>query len=151
MRAPCLMVRSNGTTSAIPGVLTLTGLAYRFHLRPQCLARGVRPNAARATRSCRTQARGNTAADVAGYSRLMYRRGRHSAPRDTAWLLMHSWRSTGDGSSEPGDGVLFELPSVVDAVECAVAVQAVMAQRNEGCSGPQDAPKDRDQPRRHPH
>jgi Adenylate and Guanylate cyclase catalytic domain len=31
-----------------------------------------------------------------------------------------------------GDGVLLEFPSVVDAVECTVAVQAVMAQRNEG-------------------
>jgi class 3 adenylate cyclase len=30
-----------------------------------------------------------------------------------------------------GDGVLLEFPSVVDAVECAVAVQAVMADRNE--------------------
>jgi hypothetical protein len=28
--------------------------------------------------------------------------------------------------------VLFEFPSVVDAVECAVAVQAVMAERNQG-------------------
>jgi class 3 adenylate cyclase len=35
-----------------------------------------------------------------------------------------------------GDGVLLEFPSVVEAVECAVAVQAVMAQRNEGV--PQD-------------
>src|SRR6516165_1316175 len=35
-----------------------------------------------------------------------------------------------------GDGVLLEFPSVVDAVEYAVAVQAVMAQRNEGI--PQD-------------
>jgi adenylate cyclase len=35
-----------------------------------------------------------------------------------------------------GDGVLLEFPSVVDAVECAVAVQAVIAQRNEGI--PQD-------------
>jgi TolB-like protein len=35
-----------------------------------------------------------------------------------------------------GDGVLLEFPSVVDAVECAVAVQSVMAQRNEGI--PQD-------------
>jgi class 3 adenylate cyclase len=31
-----------------------------------------------------------------------------------------------------GDGVLLEFPSVVDAVECAVAVQAVMAERNTG-------------------
>lgn len=31
-----------------------------------------------------------------------------------------------------GDGVLLEFPSVVDAVEGAVAVQAVMAERNEG-------------------
>jgi TolB-like protein len=31
-----------------------------------------------------------------------------------------------------GDGVLLEFPSVVDAVECAVAVQAMMAERNQG-------------------
>jgi TolB-like protein len=35
-----------------------------------------------------------------------------------------------------GDGLLLEFPSVVDAVECAVALQAVMAERNEGV--PQD-------------
>jgi class 3 adenylate cyclase len=31
-----------------------------------------------------------------------------------------------------GDGVLLEFPSVVDAVECAVTVQVVMAERNQG-------------------
>jgi TolB-like protein/Flp pilus assembly protein TadD len=31
-----------------------------------------------------------------------------------------------------GDGVLLEFPSVVDAVECTMAVQAVMAERNQG-------------------
>jgi TolB-like protein/Tfp pilus assembly protein PilF len=31
-----------------------------------------------------------------------------------------------------GDRVLLEFPSVVDAVECAVAVQAIMAERNQG-------------------
>jgi TolB-like protein/Tfp pilus assembly protein PilF len=35
-----------------------------------------------------------------------------------------------------GDGLLLEFPSVVDAVECAVALQAVMADRNDGV--PQD-------------
>jgi TolB-like protein/Tfp pilus assembly protein PilF len=35
-----------------------------------------------------------------------------------------------------GDGLLIEFPSVVDAVECAVAVQVVMAERNAGV--PQD-------------
>ena len=30
--------------------------------------------------------------------------------------------------------MLLEFPSVVDAVECAVAVQAVMAQRNDSIS-----------------
>src|SRR3954454_24451433 len=35
-----------------------------------------------------------------------------------------------------GDGVLLEFPSVVDAVECAVAVQVLMAERNEAV--PQD-------------
>jgi class 3 adenylate cyclase len=30
-----------------------------------------------------------------------------------------------------GDGALLEFPSVVDAVECSVAVQAVMAERND--------------------
>jgi class 3 adenylate cyclase len=34
------------------------------------------------------------------------------------------------------DGLLLEFPSVVDAVECAVAVQAVMVERNQGV--PQD-------------
>src|SRR5215467_1115750 len=33
-----------------------------------------------------------------------------------------------------GDGMLLEFPSVVDAVECAIAMQGVMAQRNEGVS-----------------
>src|SRR6185312_9381084 len=35
-----------------------------------------------------------------------------------------------------GDGLLLEFPSVVDAVECAVAAQTVMAERNQGV--PQD-------------
>src|SRR3974390_3852216 len=79
------------------------------------------------------------AADVAGYSRLM---GRNEvAPPRTlrehrkvtdALVAKHGGRIV----NTTGDGLLLEFPSVVDAVECAVAVQAVMAERNEGT--PQD-------------
>ena len=51
---------------------------------------------------------------------------------------MPSWRGTGGRLvKSTGDGVLLEFPSVVNAVECAVAVQDVMDQRNEGI--PQDS------------
>src|SRR6201990_1441376 len=75
------------------------------------------------------------AADVAGYSRLM---GLHEV--GTARTLREHRKVTdalvtkhgGRLVKSTGDGVLLEFPSVVDAVECAVAVQAVMAKRNEG-------------------
>src|SRR6266478_5505084 len=75
------------------------------------------------------------AADVAGYSRLMGRDEvgtartlrEHRAVTDTL-VAKHG----GGLVKSTGDGVRLEFPSVVDAVECAVAVQAVMAQRNEG-------------------
>jgi class 3 adenylate cyclase len=75
------------------------------------------------------------AADVAGYSRLM---GLDEV--DTARILREH-RAVSDGLvtkhggrivKTTGDGVLLEFPSVVDAVECAIAVQAVMAERNDG-------------------
>jgi TolB-like protein len=77
------------------------------------------------------------AADVAGYSRLMgldevgtaCTLREHRAVTD-ALVAKHGGRLV----KTTGDGVLLEFPSVVDAVECAVAVQAVMAQRNEGVS-----------------
>jgi class 3 adenylate cyclase len=79
------------------------------------------------------------AADVAGYSRLMGLDEVGTAhtlrePRKVTDALVgkHGGRLV----KTTGDGVLLEFPSVVDAVECAVAVQAVMAQRNEGV--PQD-------------
>src|SRR5712672_728352 len=79
------------------------------------------------------------AADVAGYSRLMgldevgtARTLREHRKVTDALVAKHSGRLV----KTTGDGVLLEFPSVVDAVECAVAVQAVMAQRNEGI--PQD-------------
>jgi adenylate cyclase len=79
------------------------------------------------------------AADVAGYSRLMgtdevgtARTLREHRKVTDALVAKHGGRLV----KTTGDGVLLEFPSVVDAVECAVAVQAVMVQRNEGV--PQD-------------
>ena len=79
------------------------------------------------------------AADVAGYSRLMgldevgtARTLREHRKVTDALVAKHGGRLV----KTTGDGVLLEFPSVVDAVECAVAVQAVMAERNEGV--PQD-------------
>jgi class 3 adenylate cyclase len=79
------------------------------------------------------------AADVAGYSRLMgldevgtARTLREHRKVTDALVAKHGGRLV----KTTGDGVLLEFPSVVDAVECAVAVQAVMDQRNEGV--PQD-------------
>src|SRR5215831_5717689 len=79
------------------------------------------------------------AADVAGYSRLMgldevgtARTLREHRKVTDALVARHRGRLV----KTTGDGVLLEFPSVVDAVECAVAVQAVMNQWNEGI--PQD-------------
>jgi TolB-like protein/class 3 adenylate cyclase len=74
------------------------------------------------------------AADVAGYSRLMgldevgtARILREHRAVSDALVAKHGGRIV----KTTGDGVLIEFPSVVDAVECAVAVQAVMAERNK--------------------
>src|SRR5215831_10841268 len=75
------------------------------------------------------------AADVAGYSRLMgldevgtARTLREHRTVTDALVAKHGGRLV----KTTGDGVLLEFPSVVDAVECAVAMQAVMAERNKG-------------------
>jgi len=79
------------------------------------------------------------AADVAGYSRLMgidevgtARNLREHRVISDALIARHGGRIV----KTTGDGLLLEFASVVDAVECAVAVQAVMAERNVGV--PQD-------------
>src|ERR1700745_670299 len=80
------------------------------------------------------------AADVAGYSRLMgldevgTARTLRGHRKVTDALVA---KQGGRVVKTTGDGVLLEVPSVVDAVECAIAVQAVMDQRNE------DVPVDR--------
>jgi len=79
------------------------------------------------------------AADVAGYSRLIgldevgtARALREHRAVTDALVANHGGRIV----KTTGDGLLLEFTSVVDAVECAVAVQAVMTERNEGV--PQD-------------
>jgi class 3 adenylate cyclase len=75
------------------------------------------------------------AADVAGYSRLMgldevgtARILREHRKVTDALVAKHGGRLV----KTTGDGVLLEFPSVVDAVECALVMQAVMAERNQG-------------------
>ena len=75
------------------------------------------------------------AADVAGYSRLMgldeagtARILREHRVVADALVAKHGGRIV----KTTGDGILLEFPSVVDAVECAVALQAVMAKRSNG-------------------
>src|SRR5260370_35071477 len=77
------------------------------------------------------------AADVAGYSRLMgldevgtARTLREHRKVTDALVTKRGGRLV----KTTGDGVLLEFPSVVDAVECAVAIQAVMAKGKEGCA-----------------
>lgn len=73
------------------------------------------------------------AADVAGYSRLM---GADEA--GTAVALRERFAALdpvvaahrGRGVKTAGDGILLEFSSIVDAVECALAMQKLMSERN---------------------
>jgi adenylate cyclase len=75
------------------------------------------------------------AADIAGYSRLMgedeagtaQALREHSAAADPL-VARHSGRIV----KTTGDGVLIEFGSVVGAVECAIALQQLAAERNAG-------------------
>jgi class 3 adenylate cyclase/pimeloyl-ACP methyl ester carboxylesterase len=77
------------------------------------------------------------AADIAGYSRLM---GENEAAtvRDLkahqAVVLPLVGRYGGRIIDTAGDGILAEFPSVINATECAVEIQTIMATRNEGVS-----------------
>jgi class 3 adenylate cyclase len=78
------------------------------------------------------------AADVVGYSRLM-----EADEAGTARMLREHRAAADPLVTEhggrivktTGDGVLIEFPSVVGAVECAVALQKLMAERNAGVPG----------------
>ena len=79
------------------------------------------------------------AADIAGYSRLM---GEDEAAtvRDLkahqAVVLPLVGRYGGRIIDTAGDGILAEFPSVINATECAVEIQTIMATRNEGVAEP---------------
>ncbi len=78
-------------------------------------------------------------ADVAGYSRLMSEdeAGTLAALKaHRAELIEPAVAGLGGRIVKlMGDGILVEFPSVVDAVECAVAIQNGMAERNGEVSG----------------
>jgi len=75
------------------------------------------------------------AADIAGYSRLMHE-DEPATVRDLkghqSVILPLISRHGGRIMDTAGDGILAEFPSVVGATECAVEIQTVMAERNEG-------------------
>jgi class 3 adenylate cyclase len=73
------------------------------------------------------------AADVVGYSRLMGEDEAGTAKivrerREAATPIVRSFG--GRLVKTTGDGVLLEFPSVVAGVECAIAIQKMMAERN---------------------
>jgi TolB-like protein/class 3 adenylate cyclase/Flp pilus assembly protein TadD len=75
------------------------------------------------------------AADVVGYSRLMGEDEAGTARavrehREAAAPLVAS--KGGRIVKTTGDGLLIEFPSVVAAVECAIAIQKLMSERNAG-------------------
>jgi class 3 adenylate cyclase len=72
-------------------------------------------------------------ADVQGYSRLMHEDETATIQTLTVYRsLMASliWRYRGRVVDDPGDNLLAEFPSVVDAVQCAVSIQRTLAMRN---------------------
>jgi adenylate cyclase len=78
------------------------------------------------------------AADVAGYSRLMSADevGTHAALKSHRRELVDPAISEHNGRivKTTGDGMLVEFASAVDAVNCAMAVQGEMRQRNAGAA-----------------
>ncbi len=75
------------------------------------------------------------AADVVGYSRLMGEdeAGTAKAVREHREAATPIVREFGGRLVKTmGDGVLLEFPSVVAAVECAIAIQKQMVERNAG-------------------
>jgi len=73
-------------------------------------------------------------ADVEGYSRLMGKDEAHTIHTLTAYkeaMTDHIKHHRGRVVDAPGDNLLAEFASVVDAVQCAVEIQRELAERNE--------------------
>ena len=73
------------------------------------------------------------AADVVGYSRLMQRDEDATVRALTERRALFAERAGAHGGrivNAPGDSILAEFPSVLDAVECAVEIQSEIAARN---------------------
>lgn len=75
------------------------------------------------------------AADIAGYSRLMHE-DEGATVQDLkahqSVILPLIGRHGGRIIDTAGDGIMAEFPSVIGATECAIEIQTVMAERNEG-------------------
>jgi TolB-like protein/class 3 adenylate cyclase len=79
------------------------------------------------------------AADVVGYSRLMQQDDQATVRALTERRAIFAERVAarrGRIVNAPGDSILAEFPSVIDAVDCAVEIQAEMAARNAAIPEP---------------
>ena len=105
--------------------------ASSVHLRPES---GVKAENRPLTQGGERKLAAIVAADVAGYSRLMgidevgtARRLRECQTAVSPIVREHGGRVV----NIAGDGMLLEFLSVINAVQCAVAIQRLMAQRND--------------------
>ena len=74
-------------------------------------------------------------ADVKGYSRLMGQdeAGTVERLKEYRALMTHLIQKyRGRVVDSPGDNILAEFPSIVDATECAVQIQEELSERNAG-------------------
>jgi class 3 adenylate cyclase/protein-S-isoprenylcysteine O-methyltransferase Ste14 len=72
-------------------------------------------------------------ADVAGYSRLMAEDEAATVRRVAAYrdeIILHVRQHRGRVVDSPGDNLLAEFPSALDATRCAIEVQRVLGARN---------------------
>ncbi|HSA72214.1 MAG TPA: adenylate/guanylate cyclase domain-containing protein [Burkholderiales bacterium] len=79
------------------------------------------------------------AADVVGYSRLMQQDDQATVRALTERRAIFAERVAarrGRIINAPGDSILAEFPSVLDAVDCAVEIQTEIAKRNAGVPDP---------------